>query len=115
MSALPAYEITEAEYLAFERASEIKHEFVDGHIRAMTDFNMAHCLINGSVLACIHGQLREHPAKVYASRMRTRTPITGTFLYPDVTIAHDDAQYDAHMDGARDRAAYHLENASQCR
>ena len=35
MSALPASEselMTEADYLAFEDASETKHEFVDGHV-----------------------------------------------------------------------------------
>ena len=35
MSALPASEpelMTEADYLAFEDASEAKHEFVDGHV-----------------------------------------------------------------------------------
>ena len=36
MSAIPAFEpelvMTEAEYLAFEDASDTKHEFVDGHV-----------------------------------------------------------------------------------
>lgn len=35
MSALPQKKYTEAEYLAFERASETKHEFYRGEILAM--------------------------------------------------------------------------------
>ncbi|MDQ3586075.1 MAG: Uma2 family endonuclease [Acidobacteriota bacterium] len=37
------------EYLSFERASEIKHEYVDGQMVAMVGASRAHNLITGNV------------------------------------------------------------------
>ena len=41
--------MTAEEYLAFERASEIKHEFYDGEVLAMVGASYAHNLLVGNI------------------------------------------------------------------
>lgn len=88
MCALPSHhhEMTEAEYLAFERASDVKHEYIAGEVFAMVGASEAHNLITGSTYAAIYVQLRGRSCKVYPSDMKVRTPGTGTYAYPDITI-----------------------------
>jgi Uma2 family endonuclease len=45
MSALPKKQWTPEEYLAFERASEEKHEFVDGDVYNVSGASQNHNLI----------------------------------------------------------------------
>lgn len=82
--------MTEAEYLAFERAHEFKHEFIDGKVYEAHDVNMTHILISVSAMVTIHTQLYERPCLVLASRMRTRAP--GAYFYPDIVVVCDDVQ-----------------------
>jgi Uma2 family endonuclease len=46
----PPKRMTEAEYLIFERASEFRHEFVNGEVLAMTGPSRAHNLISVNVM-----------------------------------------------------------------
>jgi len=97
MSALPATDIetmSEAEYLAFERASEIKHEYFGGHVYAMSGASEPHNLIAGNTLASLHVQLRGRGCKVYPSDMKVRTPATRSYAYPDITVVCGEAKFD---------------------
>lgn len=97
MSALPIQDssTTEAEYLAFERDHEFKHEFLEGEICAMSGASEAHNLIVSSVIVTLYNQLRGKGCKVYPSDMKVRTPLTGSYTYPDITIlCGGEAQFD---------------------
>jgi Uma2 family endonuclease len=96
VTALPVSDkpITEADYLAFERTSEIKHEFIDGEIYAMTGASPNHNLVVASTIAAIHNQLRGKPCKIYPSDMKVRTPSTGSYLYPDISVVCGESQFD---------------------
>lgn len=83
--------MNEAEYLAFERESEVKHEFIDGHIYAMRGASEAHNLITGSTYAALYTQLRGRPCKVYPSDMKVR--MHGSYAYPDITVVCGEAQF----------------------
>ena len=85
MSALPEIRMTEAEYLAFERASETKHEFLDGEVFAMSGASEAHNLISINTAATLHTRLRGRSCKVYPSDMRIKTP-GGLYTYPDLSV-----------------------------
>ena len=39
----------EAEYLAFEEAAELRHEFLDGEVRAMSGGTYEHALIGANL------------------------------------------------------------------
>lgn len=96
MSAAPEFDrhMTEAEYLAFERASESKHEYFDGEIYAMSGANQAHNLIVANVIAALRPQIRGKGCQLYPSDMWVRVPATGSYAYPDVTIMCGEAQFD---------------------
>lgn len=87
MSALPyAERLSEVEYLALELKSDIKHEFIDGYLYAMTGASEAHIRISGNIFAVLHGRLRGSSCTVYNSDMRVRIAATGNYTYPDVTV-----------------------------
>ena len=86
MTAQPNPAISEMEYLAAERISQIKHEYYHGHIYAMTGGKEPHNLIAGNTLASLHSQLRRKPCRVYPSDMRVKVLRTGLNTYPDVVV-----------------------------
>ncbi len=84
MAALPKKRWTVEEYLAFERASEEKHEFIDGDVYLMSGASRQLNLISVNVISSLTTQLRERPCEVYGSDMRVR--VEGDFTYPDVIV-----------------------------
>lgn len=83
--ALPEREsYTEAEYLAFERESEFKHEYIDGQIVAMTGGTGNHSAIAVSTGGWLSMQLPASSCRVYNSDMRVRA--MGTYTYPDLSV-----------------------------
>lgn len=86
MSALPRIKMTEAEYLAFERASPERHEFVDGEIYLMTGGTLPHARIAGSIESFLRAQLKGKPCQPISRDLRVK-PLTGnSFFYPDVLV-----------------------------
>lgn len=83
---LPPPRWTEAEYLAFERASDTKHEFIDGAVYLMAVDTENHHLIVISTSYSLYGQVRQRPCKVYTSDMRVKVSATGLFTYPDIVV-----------------------------
>ena len=78
--------ISEEEYLGIERNSEIKHEYFDGEIFAMSGASEAHNLIVANTLFSLMSQLRKRPCRVYPSDMRLKIERTTLYTYPDVMI-----------------------------
>lgn len=99
MSALPMIDkpMSEADYLASERESEVKHEFIDGRVYAMSGASEAHNLIAGSIYVSLYTQLRGRPCKIYPSDMKVRTPSTRSYTYPDISVVCGDAQFDGDL------------------
>ena len=83
--ALPKF-ITPEEYLRMERASEIKHEYYNGEIFAMSGASENHNIVVGSTYSALYGQLRKRPCQIYPSDMRVRIPATGLYTYPDISV-----------------------------
>lgn len=77
---------SEDEYLALERRSETKHEFINGQIVAMAGASFEHNDIAASVLATLRALLRGKGCKAVGSDQRVHVPATGLFTYPDVTV-----------------------------
>ena len=75
---------TYEQYLAFERASDTKHEFVGGEIFAMAGGRYEHNRIAANVIAMLTAALRGKPCVANTSDMRVRAP-DGTAHYPDVS------------------------------
>lgn len=86
MSAAAKLRMTEGEYVAFERASESKHEFVNGEAWAMAGGTPEHSLIASNIGGALWGRLRGRPCKAYQSDLSVHSPETGLYAYPDVTV-----------------------------
>lgn len=78
--------LTEEEYLAFERASDTRHEFLSGRVYSMAGASREHNLITGNVAGEIRSQLKGKPCETYSNDMRVRVPRTGLYTYPDVVV-----------------------------
>ncbi len=89
MSAIEKQTWTVEQYLEMERASEEKHEFLDGEIYLMSGASGNHNLVMGNTYASLHAQLRKRPCLVYPSDQRVRVNDTGLYTYPDISIVCD--------------------------
>ncbi|MGK4008250.1 Uma2 family endonuclease [Sorangium sp. So ce1036] len=77
---------TYADYLAQERASSTKHEFLHGEIFAMAGGTPEHARLAAQVIAELAAQLRRRPCAVFSSDLRVRVLATGLATYPDVAV-----------------------------
>lgn len=84
VTAAPRKGLTYEEYVAGERTSEVKHEYVAGELFAMSGARRAHNLVTVNISTSLTTQLRERPCLVFSPDMRVRTrDDVGT--YPDVS------------------------------
>ena len=105
-SILPAY--TPDEYLAFERDSESKHEYLDGVIYAMVGASPEHSTIGVNLSEIITRQIRSTSCRPFSSAMKIRClPLPanlkrkrGLFAYPDfVVVCGEPVYHDEQRDG----------------
>ncbi len=78
--------MTEEEYLDFERASEEKHEFIDGEIFAMSGCSFKHNRVTGAISALLFIALRGRRCVVNTPDMRIKIPLSRRYVYPDVSV-----------------------------
>jgi Uma2 family endonuclease len=74
-------------YLAFERASFEKNEFLSFQILTRPTKNRIQNLIGGNLFALIWLHLRKSINDVFQNDMRTHNPINRSFMYPDVVVS----------------------------
>lgn len=95
------------EYLALERASEERHEYLDGEIYAMAGESLEHGDICSNLVGILNPQLRGRPCRVLTKDTKVRSgplplkprSLKGLFSYPDLVIVCDEPQFlDEHRD-----------------
>lgn len=101
----PLYTIEE--YLAFERASEERHEYLDGEIYAMAGESQEHSIICVNLIAVLRDQLKGKKCFPYSPNMKLRSghPIKqsrqkkGLFSYADLSVVCGEPMFhDKHKD-----------------
>lgn len=85
-SAVKEVLMSEAEYLAFEEKSKIRHEFMDGEIFAMAGATRRHNLATANISRVLGNALEKTDCEVYASDFRVKIR-DGHNVYPDVAVA----------------------------
>jgi Uma2 family endonuclease len=82
------YFVSIEDYLAGERISQQKHEYLAGVIYAMAGTSIGHDRIANNILASLHGQLRGKPCEAFSSdvKVRIQRDAANFFYYPDVTV-----------------------------
>lgn len=76
---------TEAQYLALEEASVVRHEFVGGRLYQMSGGTERHELAVGALVRYLHPGARAAGCRAFANR-QLRVP-SGDHYYPDVMVA----------------------------
>jgi len=75
-----------AEYLELEEISEIKHEWLDGEIVAISGGTLEHDLLAERLSYLLQGKLSGRPCLVFGSDARNRVSATGLATYPDLSV-----------------------------
>lgn len=73
------------EYLAYERDSELKHEFLDGEIYGMAGGSLRHSALASRISAALESA-RSSDCIAFQSGMRLRVLATGRATYPDASM-----------------------------
>jgi Uma2 family endonuclease len=85
--------LTVEEYLAQERESLERHEYLDGHVYKMAGESLAHSTINANVTTTFGLQLRGKPCRVLSPNMKVRASHAGLFAYPDAAVVCGEPQF----------------------
>ena len=75
-----------AEYLAAEEASDIKHEYLRGHVHPMAGGTPEHAALAMAVGIQLGTALRGKPCRVFSSDLRVRADETDLSTYPGLTV-----------------------------
>lgn len=77
------------DYLAGERESEVKHEYVNGQVFAMAGASRRHNLLSGNFYGLLWNQLQASPCYPMNGDMLLKTG-KDSYRYPDVQVICDD-------------------------
>jgi Uma2 family endonuclease len=85
---------TFAEYLALDEASELKHEFHEGEILAISGTPPEHALITANTIAALHRILLGKRCRVYSADLKIGVKPGARTCYPDASIVCGPLEYD---------------------
>ncbi|MCY4072095.1 MAG: Uma2 family endonuclease [Chloroflexi bacterium] len=86
-------QMTVEEYLAFDEASEITNEYIDGEIIPMPGGTWKHNKIVAYMIMALGNALVDHECDVLGSQMRVRIDET-KYVYPDASVVCGDAEFE---------------------
>lgn len=83
------YYISTKEYLESEKATQIKHEYIDGQVYAMAGASDAHVTIAGNLFTLLRNHLRGSGCRPYIGDMKAQVERLNRYYYPDVMVTCD--------------------------
>ena len=86
MASNPVTKVTEEEYLAIDRAAEVRSEFFDGEMFGMSGGSMRHARLQGNIYFELHNAPRGTDCQAFGSDFRVRVSPGRMHTYPDVTV-----------------------------
>lgn len=86
MVGVAARRATYVEYVAFTETSEIRYEYVDGQIVAMSGGTIAHGRLIGQMTGLIRDALKGRPCVVLPAEVRVRIRAADRATYPDLHV-----------------------------
>ena len=78
--------LSHAEYFALEQAEELRYEYFQGEVYAMTGGTERHALIAMNTGVALSNALRDRPCRVYGADMKLHIAPLEKFCYPDVLV-----------------------------
>jgi Uma2 family endonuclease len=91
MIAQPQYpqKMTAQEYLEWEATQELRHEYIDGEILAMTGGSLPHNDIALNFYTALRPHLRERRCRVNVSDAKVHARKNSRYFYPDLVVSCD--------------------------
>lgn len=89
-------EMTAAEYLALDRAADVRHEFISGRAHAMAGGSPAHAALIANLSGALWSRLRGSRCHTTSADQRLYVPATGAFVYADLSVVCGPFEY--HLD-----------------
>ena len=86
--------LTPTEYLKIERASEFRHEFVNGEMFAMAGGSPQHSAIKVNLSREVSTRLKGRPCTAFDSDLRIQVSPTGLYTYPDLSVVCGELECD---------------------
>ncbi len=81
------------EYLAWEAENEIKHEYIDGEVFAMSGGTSKHSRVAANAIAAIVRKLSDSICFVHTSDMRVKVA-ADRYVYPDLSVVCGEEQFE---------------------
>lgn len=77
------------DYLVSEQTAELRHEYINGQIYAMTSASRQHGIIVSNLIAALRPLVRGRGCQLFASDMKVRLQIASQdiFYYPDLLLS----------------------------
>lgn len=84
--------MTPAEYLEWEAKQELRHEYLDGEVYAMTGGTLAHNTVAINLTTLIRQPVRNRNCRVFMADAKVQlSPAGNPYFYPDVAVTcHSD-------------------------
>jgi len=86
MSSVEKRRLTAADYLAIEASADVRHEFFDGEMFAMSGGSLWHNIIKDNFARALGNRLEGRGCRVVTSDQRLKVDATGLYTYPDVLV-----------------------------
>jgi Uma2 family endonuclease len=80
------HKLTVEEYLELEERSNVRHEYIDGQIFAMTGATDSHNVICGNLYSLVHAHVRGTGCLAHINDMKVQVKVNRSFYYPDIMV-----------------------------
>ena len=104
---------TYEEYVALERSSNVKHEYLEGQIYGFAGGSPEHAALASAFVGLLFPRLAGSRCRSFSSDLRIRIRATGLATYPDVTVICGRAETDPEDDHAITNPTLSVEVLSQ--
>ncbi len=81
---------TPEEYFAWEEQQQVRHEYIDGEVYAMTGGTINHSDVAGNFLILLKTHLRGSGCKALNSDARVNIVKSSHYVYPDLSVTCDE-------------------------
>jgi Uma2 family endonuclease len=81
--------MTPEEYLEWEAKQELRHEYIDGEILAMTGGTLPHAKIYLNFYRALYPHLSQRGCEAYVSDAKVQTNQNSRYFYPDLVVTCD--------------------------
>ncbi|MFN6513552.1 MAG: Uma2 family endonuclease [Nostoc sp. CreGUA01] len=83
------------EYLEWEERQDIKYEYINGEVFAMTGGTIPHTSIALNLASALKSHLRGSPCRAFMADAKVAVTENGPFHYPDVVVSCDERDREA--------------------